>query len=146
MRIIFRTFGLLFFLILGTQKIQAQQILDESIVNDLKVNTKYGFVLTEERHFKGVLEMYDLLIESGVPVTDYEIVVKGKVVKQLVKGSELESFFEKYRNTVKVSVCSMAMRILEVPEESLFEGLDVIPTASVRMLQLQAKGYNTLTY
>jgi intracellular sulfur oxidation DsrE/DsrF family protein len=43
-------------------------------------------------------------------------------------------------------VCSVAMRILKVPHESLFEGLDVVPSASVRMLQLQAKGYNTLTY
>jgi intracellular sulfur oxidation DsrE/DsrF family protein len=146
MRTIIRTIGLLLFTFLGTHAGQAQQILDETIVNDLSVNTKYGFVLTEERHFKGVLEMYDLLISSGVPITDYEIVVKGMVVKQLVKGSELETFFQKYRNKVKVSVCSVAMRILEVPEESLFDGLDVIPTASVRMLQLQAKGYNTLTY
>ena len=64
----------------------------------------------------------------------------------MVKGSELEAFFQKYKSKVRVSVCSVAMRILKVPHESLFEGLDVVPSASVRMLQLQAKGYNTLTY
>jgi intracellular sulfur oxidation DsrE/DsrF family protein len=138
--------GFLFVLLMGIAEVNAQQVLDASIVNDLKVNTKYGFVLTEERHFKGVLEMYDLLINSGVPITDYEIVVKGKVVTQLTKGSELEQVFQAYRGKVRVSVCSVAMRILQVPEDSLFAGLDVIPTASVRMLQLQAQGYNTLTY
>ena len=90
--------------------------------------------------------MYDLLIENGVKIEDYEIVVKGKVVTQLVKGSELEEFFKKYKGKVKVSVCSVAMEKLGVAEETLFDGLDVTPTASVRVLQLQANGYNTLTY
>lgn len=146
MKSFFLKCGFLLVLLMGISGVKAQQVLDATIVNDLKVNTKYGFVLTEERHFKGVLDMYDLLIASGVPITDYEIVVKGKVVTQLTKGSDLEQFFEKYRGKVRVSVCSVAMRILQVPEDSLFEGLEVSPSASVRMLQLQALGYNTLTY
>jgi len=90
--------------------------------------------------------MYDLLIENGVLIEDYEIVVKGKVVTKLIKNSELEEFFQKYKGKVTVSVCSVAMEKLGVAEETLFEGLQVTPTASVRMLQLQANGYNTLTY
>jgi hypothetical protein len=38
------------------------------------------------------------------------------------------------------------MEKLGVAEESLFDGLDITPTASIRVLQLQANGYNTLTY
>lgn len=123
-----------------------QKKLDQQVTKDLQKTPKYGFILTTERHFKGVLSMYDLLIENGVVIEDYEIVVKGKVVTQLVKGSELEAFFQKYKGKVKVSVCSVAMEKLGVAEDTLFEGLDVTPTASVRMLQLQANGYNTLTY
>jgi len=129
----------------GTQA-YGQKKLDEQAVADLQKTPKYGFILTSERHFKGVLSMYDLLIENGVKIEDYEIVVKGKVVTQLVKGSELEEFFKKYKGKVKVSVCSVAMEKLGVAEETLFDGLDVTPTASVRVLQLQANGYNTLTY
>ena len=129
----------------GTQ-VYAQKKLDEQAVADLQKTPKYGFILTTERHFKGVLSMYDLLIENGVKIEEYEIVVKGKVVTQLVKGSELEEFFQKYKGKVKVSVCSVAMEKLGVAEETLFDGLDVTPTASVRVLQLQANGYNTLTY
>lgn len=136
----------LFCLFLISQNTIAQVQLDAETVADLQKTPRYAFVLTEERHFRGVLEMYDLLIRNGVEISDYEIVVKGLVVKQLVKGSELEAFFQKYKSKVRVSVCSMAMEILNVPKESLFEGLDVVPTASVRMLQLQANGYNTLTY
>lgn len=124
----------------------AQKKLDQQMVTDLQKTTKYAFVLTTERHFKGVLGMYDKLLENGVPITDYEIVVKGPVVAQLLKGSELEGIFETYRNRVKVSVCSVAMEKLGVQAEQLFSGLEVTPTASLRMLQLQANGYNTLTY
>jgi intracellular sulfur oxidation DsrE/DsrF family protein len=123
-----------------------QKKLDREAIADLQKTPKYAFVLTTERHFKGVLNMYDLLIENGVLIEDYEIVVKGKVVTQLVKNSELEAFFKKYKGKVKVSVCSVAMEKLGVAEETLFDGLNVTPTASVRMLQLQANGYNTLTY
>ncbi|PIB30568.1 DsrE family protein [Maribacter sp. 4G9] len=123
-----------------------QKKLDKGTIEDLQTTPKYGFILTTERHFKGVLGMYDLLIENGLEIEAYEIVVKGMVVKELTKGSELETFFEKYKGKVKVSVCSVAMEKLGVKAESLFDGLDITPTASVRMLQLQALGYNTLTY
>lgn len=126
--------------------LHGQKKLESQTIADLQTTPKYAFVLTTERHFKGVLSMYDLLIENGLEIEDYEIVVKGMVVKELTKGSELETFFEKYKGKVKVSVCSVAMEKLGVPAETLFDGLDITPTASVRMLQLQAQGYNTLTY
>jgi len=146
MTTLFRTLLLLMVMTITVTETYGQKKLDQQAVTDLQQTPKYGFILTTERHFKGVLSMYDLLIENGVNIEAYEIVVKGKVVTQLVKKSELEAFFQKYKGKVKVSVCSVAMEILGVAEEELFEGLDVTPTASVRMLQLQANGYNTLTY
>ena len=133
-------------LFLSNPDVYGQKQLDKGTIEDLQKTPKYAFVLTTERHFKGVLSMYDLLIENGLQIEEYEIVVKGLVVKELKKDSELETFFEKYKGKVKVSVCSIAMEKLGVEAESLFDGLDITPTASVRMLQLQALGYNTLTY
>ncbi len=146
MKYFLKSVPVLLILLMTAQVAYGQRTLDEQTVADLQKTPRFAFVLTEERHFKGVLEMYDLLVSNGVTITDYEIVVKGKVVTQLVRGSELEAFFQNYKSKVRVSVCSMAMQILNVPEEALFDGLEVVPTASVRMLQLQAKGYNTLTY
>ena len=143
---ILRTLLVIVVMIASGTQVYGQKKLDEQAVADLQKTPKYGFILTTERHFKGVLSMYDLLIENGVKIEEYEIVVKGKVVTELVKGSELEEFFQKYKGKVKFSVCSVAMEKLGVAEETLFDGLDVTPTASVRVLQLQANGYNTLTY
>ncbi|MBQ4912850.1 DsrE family protein [Maribacter sp. MMG018] len=146
MNTIFRTLFIIMVMVGSATGVHSQKKLDQQVVTDLQKTPKYGFILTTERHFKGVLGMYDLLIENGVTIEDYEIVVKGKVVTQLVKNSELETFFQKYKGKVKVSVCSVAMEKLGVSKEELFDGLSVTPTASVRMLQLQANGYNTLTY
>ena len=146
MKNILRTLLVIILMATSTTLVHGQKKLDQQTISDLQKTPKYAFVLTTEKHFKGVLSMYDLLIENGVPIEDYEIVVKGKVVTQLVKNSELEEFFQKYKGKVKVSVCSVAMEKLGVAEEKLFDGLNVTPTASVRMLQLQANGYNTLTY
>lgn len=143
---IFRTLLIIMVMASAVTQTYGQKKLDQQAITDLQKTPKYAFILTTERHFKGVLGMYDLLIENGVQIEDYEIVVKGKVVTQLVKKSELETFFQKYKGKVKVSVCSVAMEILGVAEEELFDGLTITPTASVRMLQLQASGYNTLTY
>jgi len=123
-----------------------QQQLNAETVNDLKNTKQFAIGVSDERHFKGALRMYDFLVESGVEIEDYEVVVKGKVVADLVKGSELETFFQKYKGKVRVSICSVAMEKLGVSKDNLFDGLEPIPTWSVRILQLQAKGYNTLTY
>lgn len=146
MSTLFRTLLLVMLMAAAVTETYGQKKLDQQAVTDLQKTPKYAFVLTTERHFKGVLGMYDMLIDNGVKIAEYEIVVKGEVVTQLVKASELETFFQKYKGKVKVSVCSVAMEKLGVAEESLFDGLSVTPTASVRMLQLQANGYNTLTY
>lgn len=143
---VLRTLLAVIVMIASGTEIYGQKKLDQQAVADLQKTPKYGFILTTERHFKGVLSMYDLLIENGVEIEEFEIVVKGKVVTLLTKDSELETFFQKYKGKVKVSVCSVAMEKLGVAEESLFDGLDITPTASIRVLQLQANGYNTLTY
>ncbi len=131
---------------LNNQNAFGQAQLDAETVNDLNKKGQYAIGVSDERHFKGALSMYDFLVENGVEISDYEIVVKGKVVNDLVKGSELETFFQKYKNKVRVSVCSVAMKKRDVSADDLIDGLEPVPTWSVRILQLQAKDYNTLIY
>ena len=144
---IFRAFIILSILTTLTMSgMYGQRKLDEQTVADLQKTSQYAIGVSDERQFKGALSMYDFLVENGVEIEDYEVVVKGKIVANLVEGSEPETFFQKYKGKVRVSICSVAMEKLGVSKEELFDGLEPIPTWSVRILQLQAKGYNTLTY
>lgn len=135
-----------FCIILTPSDIFGQDKLDASIVSDLQETTQYAFGISEERHFRGVLSLYDKLVASGVGVSDYEIITKGMLVKQLVKGSELETLYKKYNDKVRVTVCSVAMEKLGVSEDQLIPGMEPVATWTVRILQLQAQGYNTVTY
>lgn len=146
MKTMIRTLIFIGFFVGVTYDTFGQDQLDAEIVSDLQATKQYAFGVSQELHFRGVLGMYDRLVDSGVEVTDYEIVVKGKVVKQLVKGSELETLFKKYKGKVRVSVCSVAMGKLGVTEDQLIDGMNPVATYSIRLLQLQANGYNTLTY
>ncbi|WP_318311622.1 DsrE family protein [Flagellimonas crocea] len=132
--------------ILTVPTVFGQDTLNAEIVSNLQETKKYAFGVSEERHFRGVLSMYDKLVASGVEVTEYEIVTKGKLVTQLVKGSDLETLYQKYKNKVRVSVCSVAMEKLGVTADQLIPGMEPVATWSLRILHLQAKGYNTLMY
>lgn len=144
---LFRFFILVSFCtILTPSDMFGQEKLDAAIVSDLRETAQYAFGVSEERHFRGVLSLYDKLVASGVEVSDYEIITKGMLVKQLVKGSELETLYEDYKDEVRVTVCSVAMEKLGVSEDQLISGMEPVATWTVRILQLQAQGYNTVTY
>ncbi|MBY5950725.1 hypothetical protein KUV23_07065 [Algoriphagus marincola] len=124
----------------------AQTILEKETISDLNKTPNYVFGVKDEDGLKSALSVYDTFMENGVDIENFEIVVKGPVVKTMVKGSELEKYFEKYQGKVRGSICSIAMKRLGVSEEKLFSGLDVVETYTIRILQLQALGYNSISY
>lgn len=123
-----------------------QTILEKETISDLNKTPNYVFGVKDEDGLKSALSVYDIFIENGVGIENFEIVVKGPVVKTMVKDSELEEYFQKYKGKVQVSICSVAMKRLGVTKEQLFSGLDVVETYTIRILQLQALGYNSLSY
>ncbi len=124
----------------------AQTALKKETISDLSKSPNFAFGVKNEDGLKSALSMYDTFSENGVQFENFEIVMKGPVVKSMVKGSELEKYFEKYQGKVKVSICSVAMRRQGIAKEQLFPGLDVVETYTIRYLQLQALGYNAIMY
>jgi intracellular sulfur oxidation DsrE/DsrF family protein len=123
-----------------------QTLLEKETVSDLNKTPNYAFGVKDEDGLKSALSVYDAFLENGVQFENFEIVVKGPVVKTMVKESELEEYFKKYKGKVRVSICSVAMKRLGVSKEQLFPGLDVVETYTIRILHLQALGYNSILY
>ncbi|MFC3880286.1 hypothetical protein ACFOSV_08880 [Algoriphagus namhaensis] len=136
--------ALIFFCLTSIQNLLAQTRLENQTVTDLNKTPNYAFGVSDEDGLRGALGMYEVLISNGVQVENFEIIVKGPVVKTMIKGSQLEKDLEKYREKVRISICNIAMKRQGVAEEDLFPGLTVVETATIRMLQLQALGYNTI--
>lgn len=124
----------------------AQTVLEKETIADLNKTPNYAFGVSDEDGLKSALSVYDTFVGNGVQIENFEIVVKGPVVKTMVKGSELEKYFGKYKGKVRVSICNVAMKRQGVSKEQLFSGLEVVETYTIRMLQLQALGYNSISY
>lgn len=140
------TFLLFTFCFVSVSTAISQTVIKEQTISDLNKNPNYAFGVRDADGFNSALGMFDALSENGVSIENFEIVVKGPVVKELVKGSEMEKQFQKYKSKVKVSICSIAMKRLNVSEEELFDGLEIAESYSIRLLQLQALGYSYLIY
>lgn len=132
--------------ILSTQLSISQTVFEKQTITDLNKTPNYAFGVSDEDGLKSALSVYDAMVENGVQLENFEVVVKGPVVKTMVKNSELETYFAKYNGKVSVSICSVAMKRLGVSKEQLFPGLDVVESYTIRMLQLQALGYNSISY
>ena len=123
-----------------------QTVLEKETVSDLNKTPNYACGVKDEDGLMSALSLFDTFEENGVQFENFEIVVKGPIVKKLVKGSEFEKAFEKYQGKIRVSICSVAMKRQGVSKEQLFPGLDVVETYTIRLLQLQALGYNSIQY
>lgn len=119
--------------------------LDEQVVADLSLTPQMALGLQKERHIIGAFKFYDQLLESKVGFENFEIVIWGDVVDNLRAGTELSRIIEANQHEkLRVSVCRAAMERLGVSEEELPEGVTPVPNAFLRLLQIQAKGYNTV--
>ncbi|GAB2498898.1 hypothetical protein [Algoriphagus taiwanensis] len=134
------------FTLIASEASFAQTVLEKETIADLNKTPNYAFGVSDEDGLKSALSVYDTFMANGVQIENFEIVVKGPVVKTMVKGSELEKYFGKYKGKVRVSICSVAMKRQGVSKEQLFSGLEVVETYTIRMLQLQALGYNSISY
>lgn len=119
--------------------------LDEQVVADLNLTPQMALGLQKERHIIGAIKFYNQLLESDVDFENFEIVIWGDVVDNLRKGTELSREIEANQHPkLRVSVCQAAMERLGVSEDELPEGVTSVPNAFLRLLQIQARGYNTV--
>ena len=133
------------FLFLISIPATAQEKLQKSSVKDISKTPNMAFGAQDERAIKGGIKMYEQLIDSGAEIEHFEIVIWGKIVKDMTENEELRTFIKEHKHDkLKLSVCEVAMSKLGVSEEDLPDGVTPVPNAWIRLYQLQANGYNTL--
>lgn len=134
----------LFSLSLSAQN-TATKALDKEVVNDLSQTPNMALGLQKVRHIKGALGFFDQLLVSEIEFDNFEIVIWGNVVGEFKKDSELSRLIEENQHPkLRISVCQQAMKRMGVTEEDLPEGIVSVQNAFLRLLQIQAKGYNVI--
>lgn len=135
---------MLFTLATSAQKDTSER-MEKQVVKDLNQTPKMALGLTKERHIEGAFKVFDQMLESGVELESFEIVIWGKVVEKLKGDSDLFRAVEANQHPkLRVSVCRVAMERLGVSEKDLPEGATSVSNAFVRLLQIQATGYNVI--
>ena len=122
-----------------------QEKLDQSIVTDLNRHGKMALGVTTERFVKGAIKVFHQMEQSGVEIEHFEVVIWGKVVEELVRGTELADFITNNPHPkLSITVCEVALDNMGVSASDLAPGIVPVPNGFTRMLQLQATGYNAL--
>lgn len=125
--------------------LMAQDKLHHTIVEDLNKTPNMAIGAKNERHIKGGIKIYEQLIASGAKIDNFEIVIWGKIIKEITENPELFQFIEEHQHdNLRLSVCQVAMDRLEVSMDDLPSSMKAVPNAWIRMFQLEAEGYNTL--
>lgn len=108
-------------------------------------STKFAFLVTNTHHFKGVIATAD---QMDVKKNDFsfEIVVVGKLAKELVENEELIKLIDKSQKLgVKIVVCEGALSRFNVPKSTLDKRLLTTPNGWIYMFELKDKGFNTIS-
>ena len=113
--------------------------------NDLKKHRHYAFLAEEDKHLKGAWLTYQQLTDAGIPVRNFEVVVIGKLAKNITENPELhQQVTEKSDGKFKVTVCDMALEKLKVDKQKLPAKAKIISNGYLRIFQLQAQKYLTI--
>ncbi len=118
---------------------------NKSLVEDLSQTTKYALGATTTRHIKAAHKTYQQLVESGVRVEEFVVVIWGPVVKEITKDSDMARFIDGVDEpAMSFEVCEMAMQMQDISREELGKEIHTVPNAFIRLYQLQALGYNVI--
>lgn len=140
---------LIVFIALFSLSVSAQNTatkpLNKEEVADLSKTPNMALGLQKVRHIKGAFKFFDQLLKSDIEFENFEIVIWGNVVEEFKTDSELSRLIaENQHSKLRISVCQQAMKRMGVTEEDLPEGVISVQNAFLRLLQIQAKGYNVV--
>ncbi len=120
--------------------------MPQQMIEHISKTPNIGFAVKTEKALRGALGNYKRLKENKVPIEHFEVVIAGKILKDISRNQKLYSLVEAQlqQKDFKITVCAVAMKNLRLHLEDLPNGVEMTPTYSLRILELQALGYNMI--
>lgn len=124
--------------------LRAQQPVNKE-VNYSGESTKFAIMVSDVLHFQSAIRTAQAMDVKQNAFT-FEIVVIGKLAKELVENKELKLDIDKSQELgLKIVVCEGALSYFKVPKEQLDSRLLTVKNAWIYMFELKDKGFNTLS-
>lgn len=140
------TLLLLTVLIFSSNYSQAQTQTLGAKVEYKGFSKKLAVMVSDVLHFNVSIETIELLDlkKNGLA---FEIVIVGKLAKEIVENEELKQSIDKAEKVgAKLVICEYALDLLKVDKLKLDKRIHITPNALVYMFELKDKGFNTLVY
>lgn len=127
----------------------ALKVNAESIGGDYTIikpkEAKYALLIRETKHIAIAVKTAQQLKEANPNYKQFEIVLCGKSVMQLINNKEVDDIINKGINLgIKFSVCQLSLDKFEIKSTDLPDGLKVVPNGLIRIFELQDEGYKTI--
>jgi intracellular sulfur oxidation DsrE/DsrF family protein len=110
-------------------------------------NRKYALLVRNTQHMRAALQTASQLRETGTNYEAFEVVICGKVVKEL-RDKENQSIPDMFKQAeglnVRFSVCGMSLNKFNISPELLPEQFELVDNGLIRIFELQDNGYNTI--
>lgn len=126
-----------------TQQLQAQTHTSEEIVKAGTSAEQYAFITANANFMQGAIMTGAKLIEQNKD-TAFEIVLLGKVLKDISTDRDLFNFIENNGSEagVRITICESALNKLKLDKADFPKNVHFTPNAFIYYYGLQALGYN----
>lgn len=108
-----------------------------------KQGQDYAMLIRKMNHLKAALKTVHMMDEDDNAVNRFEVVICGKVVKQLNDSKNIIG--KATQAGITLTACGMSLNKFSIEENELPKDIKVVPNGLIRIFELQEQGYKTIT-
>lgn len=128
-----------------TLNASAQNLSVKQVETSIKSEGKYAMLVRNAEHLKASVKTAAGLIKEN-PKLEFQIVVCGELVKDLVTDAEMRQLMDKAKSGgIKVLACGLSMDKFSITQKDLPASVQVTQNGLIYIFGLQENGYKTIT-
>ncbi|TXE07367.1 DsrE family protein [Gelidibacter salicanalis] len=113
--------------------------------NSVKKDGKYALLVSNARYFQAAVRTGESL-KANAPEMDFEVVLVGQVVKDIVTDVSLTKTIELSKKLgIRLVVCEAAMNHMQLKKSDYHSAIEFTPDGFIYIFGLQESGYKTIT-
>lgn len=122
---------------------QSSSVLE--IENAIKKDGKYALLVSNARYLQAAVRTGESL-KTNAPEMDFEVVLVGPVVKDIVTDESLIKTIEQSKKLgIRLVVCEAAMNHMQLKKSDYHSAIEFTPDGFIYLFGLQESGYKTIT-
>ncbi|MCH7400459.1 hypothetical protein ACFOUP_10710 [Belliella kenyensis] len=131
---------------ISTSTVQSQTTQEiQKTEQSIKKNGKYASLVMRNQHLEAAI-LTGKSFKNKSKKIDFQIVVCGELVKEIIQDTALQSLIEEGVNQhgLKVLICGLSINRLNLDKEKLPQSVTITENGLIYMFGLQEQGFKTV--